>query len=41
LRRVDKRDEDDWEWLIKDKFNNKDVLDRRKVEEIIPSRFHR
>jgi len=41
LRRVDKRDEDDWEWSIRDKFDEEEVLDREKVEKIVPKQFHR
>ena len=41
LRRVDKRDEDNWKWSMKDKFDEEDVSDRRKVEEMIPRQFHR
>ena len=41
LRRVDKRDEDDWEWLMKDKFDEEEILDREKVQRIVPKQFHR
>ena len=36
LRRIDKRDEDNWEWLMKDKFDEEEILDREKVERIVP-----
>jgi len=32
LRRVDKKDEDDWEWSMKDKFDKEEMLDREKVK---------
>ena len=41
LRRVDKRDEDDWEWSVKDKFDKEEILDREKIERIVPKQFHR
>jgi len=41
LRRTDKRDEDDWEWLMKDKFDEEEVLDIEKVETIISRWFHK
>jgi len=41
LRRTDKRDEDDWEWSMRDKFDEEEVLDREKVEKMIPRWFHK
>ena len=41
LRRVDKRDEDNWEWSMRDKFDEEKVLDMEKVERMVPKRFHR
>jgi len=41
LRRTDKRNEDDWEWSMKDKFDEEEVLDMEKVERMIPRRFHK
>jgi len=41
LRRVDKRDEDDWEWSMKDKFDEEEIINREKVERIVPKQFHR
>ena len=41
LRRMDKRDEDDWEWLMRDKFDEEEVLDMEKVEKMIPRQFHK
>jgi len=41
LRRTDRRDEDDWEWSMKDKFDDEEVLDMEKVEKMVPRRFHR
>jgi len=35
LRRTDKRDEDDWEWLMRDKFDEEGVLDMKKVKRMI------
>ena len=41
LKRTDKRDKDDWEWSMKDKFNDEEVLDMEKVEKMVPRWFHR
>ena len=41
LRRTDRKDEDNWEWSIKDKFDDEEVLDMEKVEKMVPRRFHR
>jgi len=41
LRRVDKRNGDDWEWSMRDKFDEEEVLDREKVEKIVPKQFYK
>jgi len=41
LRRIDKRDKDDWEWSMRDRFDNEEVLEMEKVKRIIPRWFHK
>ena len=41
LRRTDKRDEDDLEWSMRDKFDEEEVLNREKIERVIPRWFHK
>jgi len=36
IRNVEKADRDEWEWTIKEKFDEEIELDREKVKEIVP-----
>ena len=36
IRNVEKADRDEWEWTIKEKFNEEIELDKEKVKEIVP-----
>jgi len=41
IRNVKKADKDEWEWTIEEKFNEEIELDREKVKEIVPQKFHK
>jgi len=38
---MEKTDRDEWEWTIEEKFNKEIKLDREKVREIVPQKFHK
>jgi len=41
IRNVEKADRDEWEWTMEEKFNKEIELDREKVKEIVPQKFHK
>ena len=41
IRNVKKADKDEWEWMIEEKFDEEIKLDREKVKEIVPQKFHK
>jgi len=38
---MEKADRDKWEWTIEEKFDKEIKLDRVKVKEIVPQKFHK
>ena len=36
IRNVEKADKDEWEWTIKEKFDEEIELNREKVKEMVP-----
>jgi len=38
---VEKVDRDEWEWTIEEKFDKEIELDREKVKEMVPQKFHK
>jgi len=38
---MEKADRDKWEWTIEEKFDKEIKLDREKVKEIVPQKFHK
>jgi len=41
IRNMEKADKDEWEWTMKEKFDKEIELDREKVKEIVPQKFHK
>jgi len=41
IRNVEKADRDKWEWTMEEKFNEEIELDREKVKEMVPQKFHK
>jgi len=38
---MEKADRDKWEWTIEEKFDKEIELDRVKVKEMVPQKFHK
>ena len=41
IRNLEKTNRDKWEWTMKEKFNKEIRLDKEKVKEIVPQKFHK
>jgi len=41
IRNVKKANKDEWEWIMEEKFNEEIKLDREKVKEMVPRKFHK
>jgi len=41
IRNAEKANRDEWEWTMEKKFNEEIKLDKEKVKEIVPQKFHK
>jgi len=41
IRNMEKANRDEWEWTMKEKFGKEIKLDREKVKEMVPQKFHK
>jgi len=41
IKNIEKANRDEWEWTIEEKFEKEIELDKEKVKEMVPQKFHK
>jgi len=41
IKNTEKANRDEWEWTIEEKFEKEIELDKEKVKEMVPQKFHK